>query len=94
MGSEVGSRLDMWPKFCIATLAEQLTIIMREYDRLMMQITTYGDDTLSKPFLIRSAVQKCVNIDVTACCTVLATSTIEMRITICRYPLLWTGIIS
>lgn len=92
MGSEVGSRLDMWSKICNATLAEQLTIIMREYDRLILQITTYGDDTLSKPFSIRSAVQKCVNGDVAVYCTCNtddrnANHNLPIR-------LLWTGMTS
>ena len=50
MCSEVGSLLDMWSKICNATLAETLTITMREY-RLILQITTYGDDLSLKPFL-------------------------------------------
>lgn len=92
MGSEVGSRLDMWSKICNATLAEQLTIIMREYDRLILQITTYGDDTLSKPFSIRSAVQKCVNGDVAVYCTCnIDDRNANHNLPI---PLLWTGMTS
>ena len=51
MNSEVGSRLDMWPKICITRLAEQLTIIMREHDSLMLQITTQGDNLPFEIFL-------------------------------------------
>lgn len=47
MYSELGLRLDMWSKICNATLADSLATIMREYDKLMLQITTKGDDSLS-----------------------------------------------
>lgn len=47
MDSELGLRLDMWSKICNATLANSLATIMREHGKLMLQITTKGDDSLS-----------------------------------------------
>ena len=82
MDSELGLRLDMWSKICNATLSDSLATIMRECDKLMLQITTKGDDFLSNSSGFDRQCTRCVNRDVTA---YLVTSTIEMRITVCRH---------
>ena len=51
-------RLDICSQICNynatlpqSLLAKSLTIITREYDRLILQITMKGDDSLSRTFL-------------------------------------------
>jgi hypothetical protein len=62
--------------------AKSLTIITREHDRLILQITTKGDDFLSNS---SGFDRQCRSVSIETLLRTLVTSTIEMRITVCRH---------